>query len=56
MTPTRRLVIEKAQLDANYPKDLLMAMVHRLDEAGATRHAKSLDLITLRLEAWQNRK
>ena len=56
MTPMRRLEIEKAQLDANYPKDLLMALVRRLDRTGATRHAKSLDRIVLRLEAWQNRK
>lgn len=56
ITPMRRLEIEKAQLDANYPKDLLMALVRRLDRTGATRHAKSLDRIVLRLEAWQNRK
>jgi hypothetical protein len=54
MTPARRLEIDKAQLDANHPKDLLMALVRRLDRNGATRHAMSLDRIVARLEAWQN--
>jgi hypothetical protein len=56
MTPARRFEIEWAQLNANHPKDCLMALVRRLDRAGATRHAMSLDRIVARLEAWQNRK
>ena len=56
MTPARRFEIERAQLDANHPKDILMALVRRLDNQGAHRHAISLDRIVARLEVWQNRK
>ena len=56
MTPIRRFEVEQAQIAANHPKDILMVLVRRLDHAGATRKAKSLDCIVRRLEAWQNRK
>jgi len=56
MTPARRFEVERAQLDANRAKDILMALVRRLDRNGGVRHAKSLDRIVLRLEAWQNMK
>ena len=56
MTPARRYEVERAQLDANRAKDILMALVRRLDRNKAVRHAKSLDRVVLRLEAWQNMK
>lgn len=55
MTPMRRAAISRIKQEVNEPKDRLMAAVRRLDEAGAHRHAISLDRIVARLEAWQNR-
>ena len=51
-----REAIENLQYEANSPKEALMRIADELYEVGATRKAKSLETIVMKLEVWQNTK
>lgn len=47
-------IVQKAKAEANSPKHKLISILHELEECGATREAKKLESIIIKLEIWQN--
>ena len=51
----KRSTLDRLQNEANTPKERLIEIMGRLEEAGLIRRAKELGTIIGRLEAWQHK-
>lgn len=48
-------LIRECQNEANVAKERLIDILHKLEEGGAIRQAKSLETIIEKLDIWQNK-
>ena len=55
MDEQKREKIASIKTEANKPKELLMNMLYKLEEAGAIADANKIRKIIISLEIWQNK-